>query len=266
MIDRVQIPIDIASEVLFASDRVCCVCQTPGRPVQIHHIDSNPANNSFDNFAVLCLTCHNDTQIRGGFDRKLTTDLVRRYRADWLDRVRTRREEADRLLIQARTLNSMKTSAKADSSGIPEIPSRTGMREFVATLPTLRRLAYDSARLGWDSGITAEMMRSSYHVIDVFRIALLTLARFYPDGHFDGEDPRDYFSELIASRFRWHRYHHSTSGMASSGTIVGPLAASDVIADVEEMIEDLVCSLTIDWEAGSDSDFQSWRSKWRNPP
>jgi hypothetical protein len=130
----------------------------------------------------------------------------------------------------------------------------------------LRRLAYDAARPGWDSGITAEMLKSSYHVIDIFTSAVLTLAQYYPEGHFDGDNPRDYFSDLIAARFRWHRYHHSTFGIGQSGTIVGPLAASDVITDLEEIIEDLVFSLTVDWESKTDSAFQNWRSDWRTPP
>jgi hypothetical protein len=35
------------------------------------------------NLAVLCLLCHDDTQIRGGFSRKLNAGLVRMYRDSW---------------------------------------------------------------------------------------------------------------------------------------------------------------------------------------
>ena len=73
----------LAARVLFLSDRTCCVCRTPGKPVQIHHIDEDPSNNSSDNLAVLCFDCHRDTQIRGGFDRKLDGDQVVLYRDDW---------------------------------------------------------------------------------------------------------------------------------------------------------------------------------------
>jgi hypothetical protein len=110
------------------------------------------------------------------------------------------------------------------------------------------------------------MVNASYQAIDTLSNALIKLAHYYPDGHFDGEDPRDYFSDIIASRFRWHRYHHSTSGIGNSGTIIGPLAAGDVITDVEEMIEDMVCSLTLDWSVRSDPTFERWRSDWRMPP
>lgn len=83
---------DLAAQVLFLSDRTCCVCKTVGRSVQIHHIDGNPNNNDIDNLAVLCLDCHNETQLSGGFGRKLTPWLVKIYRNDWTNIISARRE------------------------------------------------------------------------------------------------------------------------------------------------------------------------------
>jgi len=80
---RVQTPTEVAAQVLFLSDRICSVCRIRGKPVQIHHIDENPGNNSIHNLAVLCFDCHRETQIRGGFDRKLDADQVILYRDDW---------------------------------------------------------------------------------------------------------------------------------------------------------------------------------------
>lgn len=78
------IPAPIAGKVLFASDRTCCVCRIRGKPVQIHHIDEIHSNHDMANLAVLCLDCHTDTQIRGGFHRKLDADQVILYRNDWV--------------------------------------------------------------------------------------------------------------------------------------------------------------------------------------
>lgn len=81
--DRTRIPDWMAARVLFLSDRTCCVCRTRGKGVQIHHVDENPANNSLDNLAVLCMDCHTATQIRGGFARRLDAEQVKLYRNDW---------------------------------------------------------------------------------------------------------------------------------------------------------------------------------------
>jgi Protein of unknown function (DUF3298) len=91
---RVEISSDIAAEILFQSDRTCCVCRQRERPVQLHHIDDDPSNSAGDNLAVLCFDCHRETQIRGGFDRKLDAAQVKLYKADWIKRVETRRNAA----------------------------------------------------------------------------------------------------------------------------------------------------------------------------
>jgi hypothetical protein len=89
--NRIEIPAEIAADILFRSNRTCCVCREK-KPVQIHHVDENPANYSEGNLAILCFDCHRDTQIRGGFDRKLDSAQIRRYRDDWLTRVANKRE------------------------------------------------------------------------------------------------------------------------------------------------------------------------------
>lgn len=108
---RVPIPEDVAAEVLFRSDRTCCVCHKAGRQVQIHHINENPADNNPFNLAVLCLECHGQTQISGGFGRRLNAKLVTLYRDHWVNVVEMRRT--------AETLESeleKEFSARADPS------------------------------------------------------------------------------------------------------------------------------------------------------
>src|ERR1700687_5108425 len=97
MPERVQIPSADAAKVLFETDYTCCVCRERGKPVQIHHIDEDPSNSNEENLSVLCLICHDKTQIRGGFGRQLNANLVLEYRQDWLDRVRQRRDKADEI-------------------------------------------------------------------------------------------------------------------------------------------------------------------------
>lgn len=91
---RIEIPQGVAAELLFLADRTCCVCRQRLRPVQIHHIDGDPTNSTLENLAVLCFDCHRETQIRGGFDRKLDAAQVRLYKADWNRRIEASRSAA----------------------------------------------------------------------------------------------------------------------------------------------------------------------------
>jgi hypothetical protein len=94
---RTSVPRAIATDIQFRSDRTCCVCQERGKPTQIHHIDEDPRNNASTNLALLCLHCHDETQVKGGFGRKLDAGQVAQYRDDWVARVQKRRDTADQL-------------------------------------------------------------------------------------------------------------------------------------------------------------------------
>jgi len=98
--------------------------------VQIHHIDENPANNSVEILAVLCLLCHNDTMATGGFGKKLKEPEVIKYRDDWVTRVRNRRDEADKIAIQVMALTSISSLEDSDQE-LTEITLR-GPDELVA--------------------------------------------------------------------------------------------------------------------------------------
>jgi|SRR3989338_136638 len=86
------IPPGIAANVLFLSDRTCCVCKKKNY-LQIHHIDEKPSNFDIDNLAVLCLDCHTETQIKGGFFRKLDSHQVKLYRDNWLTNIAKKRSQ-----------------------------------------------------------------------------------------------------------------------------------------------------------------------------
>jgi hypothetical protein len=88
--DHVQIPDDLAAEVMFASDRTCCVCRMESHKTQIHHIDRDPSNNKFENLAVICLSCHSDAHSTAAFVRNLTPELIRLYNSSWRGIVKLR--------------------------------------------------------------------------------------------------------------------------------------------------------------------------------
>lgn len=255
---------DVAADILFAADRTCCVCRIPGRPLQLHHINGDPSDNDPANIAALCLDCHDKTQLRGGFARPLDAAQVQRYKDDWLKRVGHRRDEADRLVAEA--LAEVPREVEAPETGVGFMRLTTPLMGYVKSLPKLRRRAIEAARPKWDSGIMAQMMEGSYGVINVLEDILVGLARYYPEGHFDGDNPRDYFSQLISSRFRWHRYHNEVGCMGTGGTIVGPMVSAEVIGDTEEMVAQMVRSLTFDESIEHGFDLKTWERDWKRDP
>ena len=131
---RIPVPPSVADAILFAADRTCCKCRIAGRPVQIHHIDDDPANNAPDNLAVLCLECHNETLINGGFARRLTANQIVHYRDDWSARVLARRNDADRLAAEAMAVTPQPRPIKVPD-GAPDVPDRTGLIPPLRSLP-----------------------------------------------------------------------------------------------------------------------------------
>jgi hypothetical protein len=141
---RIPVPPLLAARVQFDSDRTCCVCRVAGKPVQIHHIDEDPANNELGNLAVLCLDCHNDTQIRGGFGRKLDSDQVILYRDDWVESV----------------ARSRLSQLQASKSQLPKESDRT---EFaLAVAESLREAGEFSLLAGFYDNYGNEELRDKY--------------------------------------------------------------------------------------------------------
>jgi hypothetical protein len=272
--ERISIPVELTAQVMYESDRTCCVCTERGKRVQIHHIDENPANNDPANLAVLCFDCHDQTQIKGGFGRRLDAPQVREFRERWIQRVDTRRKDADEL-ASMRSLGPADSSrpmvpltVNAPAAAAETLPEDVGdvaaagevddLTEYIARLPQLRAQAMAQARPGWDSGATADMMAASYQVIDTYVGVMAHLARWYPERHF-GRSAETFFSRRVSSLFRWHRRRLET-GPPPHGTILGPLAAGAVMRDTATMIVDLVDALqSLETPA---REWDRWRLAW----
>jgi hypothetical protein len=259
---RSPIPSDLAADVLFASDSTCCVCRERGKSIQIHHIDENPNNNIFENLSVLCLACHNDTQIRGGFGRKLNSILVNKYREEWIGRVTLRRNLADEMAVNKQvgeTALSQQTEAHR-----PPMTQNQQLKEppldYINSLPEFKEALIRQAQPKWDTGVTSTVVQANYDYIDSLTGILVTLANYYAQEQFGNQSPQEYFSEIISSRFQWHRSIAEPHGPGTGGTIVNIICGGGVISDVEKMIEDMVMALV-----GYDDEFdwKNWPKRWR---
>jgi hypothetical protein len=244
--NRIEIPDGIRSAVLVASDHTCCKCEERGQPVQIHHIDENPANNSPSNLAVLCLHCHNETQLQGGFGRRLSASDVRLYRDQWIERVAKRKRDADALFLhRASGRNEMSPRHK----GAPEGRFTTmrlkcpDLEALIEQLPSLLTDAYAAARNGWDHGNTIDINRATYGVIEVVRGMWLRLASEFPPGHLGECTPAEYLSEYERQRYQWHAAMAEPHGLGTGGTIKSILTNRGVLQDLERSVVDMAGAL-----------------------
>ena len=88
---RAPIPPGVADEVLFRSNHTCCLCMTPRKDVQIHHIDGKPGNNHLANLAVVCLDCHSLVSGTRGLGRQYAAGEVRKHKRAWEQTVAAQR-------------------------------------------------------------------------------------------------------------------------------------------------------------------------------
>jgi hypothetical protein len=88
---RRKIPKSVEAEVMYQSDRKCCVCQDQG--VHIHHLD-NKNNNEINNLALLCFKCHDEATKTGSLSRKLSKETIIIYRKQHYQVIKNKRQKA----------------------------------------------------------------------------------------------------------------------------------------------------------------------------
>jgi|GEM_PF-3880190 len=94
---RTKVPKKLAAEIEFAVDMRCCVCEPvsglPPRPRagQIHHLDSDPTNHKAENLVWLCLDHHEEAGTTGQAARRLSADVIRKYRSVLQTRIQRNR-------------------------------------------------------------------------------------------------------------------------------------------------------------------------------
>jgi hypothetical protein len=257
---RTPIPDDISVEVMYSHNRTCCVCNIRGLAVQIHHIDENPSNHTIDNLTVLCLQDHEQTQIRGGFGKKLRAGDVKKCRDMWIARIHKIRERADEIFAQAMAgadLGSQPTAQEWSE------PSEAKIIGYLNALPHLRRAALVAAQPRWNTGIGSEMLDGCYEVIEILERACHQLAKFYPQNHFNDTNAPHFFDAFLASRYRWYRALYEPRGSGTGGTIVSQIVAGNVMQDaassIAEIVEGLIYSRSL---YAADFNMKTWRLTW----
>ncbi|MES2398082.1 MAG: HNH endonuclease signature motif containing protein [Bacteroidota bacterium] len=77
---RIKIPKKTDDEVM-AKSLGKCYCGKHGD--QIHHIDSDPSNNDFDNLVLLCFDHHHDASLKNGLKKQLSHSQLKQRRNEF---------------------------------------------------------------------------------------------------------------------------------------------------------------------------------------
>lgn len=134
----------------------------------------------------------------------------------------------------------------------------TDIRIF-ESLPELKAIALRIAQPGWDTGITMEMLKATYDVVDFYEIIWIKLAEFYPVKHFGKGGAAAHVKSYIRERYKFHWAKHEPSGPGTGGTIVGVLTGRDVIQDLDRLIVETATAIV---GYRDDFDFKVWHARW----
>lgn len=83
MKQRRTIPVKIKDRLMVANRHTCCICNQPRQPVEKHHINEDPADNAWNNLAVLCRNCHGLVTQKGNLGAQHTRGEVLMLKLRW---------------------------------------------------------------------------------------------------------------------------------------------------------------------------------------
>ncbi|MDG4549291.1 MAG: hypothetical protein P9F19_08060 [Candidatus Contendobacter sp.] len=135
----------------------------------------------------------------------------------------------------------------------------TDLRLFQA-LPEIKAIAYRTAQAGWDTGITVEMCKATYDVVDFLELIWLKLAEFYPVKHFGKDGATTHIKSHVRERYKFHWAKHEPGGPGTGGTIVGVLTGGDVMDDLDRLVVETASAIV---GYRDDLDFDAWRARWK---
>src|SRR5258708_37877329 len=68
---------------MVANRHTCCICNQSRLPVDKHHINTDPADNAWNNLAVVCRNCHGLVTQKGNLGAQYTPGEVLLFKLQW---------------------------------------------------------------------------------------------------------------------------------------------------------------------------------------
>lgn len=248
---RVPIPPQVYAEIEYLSDKTCCICNTRGKSVQIHHINEDPSCNDFDNLILVCLQCHDEIHTTRRLGRSYTKESLIKFRDEWYARVKNIRKTVDAAIVESKVsfescVNSGNIENKEYSfPGLFENENKE-LSEFILSINTNYASVKHVAQEKYDIGSTLEIMNGIQIEYTFLESTIEKLKSFYPKNHFIDECNEDIFSKLLKSIWSLAYKLSAPFGMEEAGTIVHAEAASIAIYNMKYLINTLVHNLLPD--------------------
>lgn len=263
---RIKIPEETANRVMFFSRQTCCICREPGKPVIIHHINEDPADNKISNLALLCQNCHSNVHTKRDFAKNDGPGYVKMCKDDWLNRVEKWRDEMNNAVgYESQTVRGDSTSSEAWNGVNPEHRINDDpelLIVYIKGLVKLHEVRCSIAKTHWYSGITARLHQGNGELLSFYEAVLNELFTYYPIGHFEGSNSEQFFSELISSKFSWYYMVGEVEWQQPKGVYAPVIVAGCVIDDLSKMVVDVVDHLIHHYCIVDMISFEDWRRRW----
>ncbi|EZH73666.1 hypothetical protein ATO12_17165 [Aquimarina atlantica] len=128
-------------------------------------------------------------------------------------------------------------------------------KSYLSQLPGIKANAYRDARELWNTGVTSEMMKGNYLVLDRLTEALSDLAEtVYTPDFFNGISAKEYYSNKIEKMSK--AAYDGQTGPEGGGTI-GLVTGSD---NLNRFVQDFIVEIVKD--ISEPSYFISWKKEW----
>lgn len=258
---RKKIADEICDLLLFECNRTCCICMLPGKDVQIHHIDQNSSNNTYENLIVLCLDCHSNVHKKGGFGRNWTEGQLQQNKEEWKERVRNRKQDADKLAsIESVTGTIHQPHVDPEDMEYRSIDDPL-LGRYLEEILIIHQAQKKVAQLSFDTGIIMDTNLACDRLVDFYETVLVELATFYPKGHFQNKHPKIFFSEQIAARAVFQGYTLRPEEGGFFPSMHRQFMIYRYMLDVRKMVRDIVVCL-IDTMPDFETDRGKWANRW----
>lgn len=243
MAKRKIIAAELTDQLLFECNRTCCICTTPGKDIQVHHIDKNSANNKYENLIIVCLGCHSEIHSTGGFGRNWTTGQLHQHKQEWIERVKKRKEEADNLASIASVTGEIPPQRPdLEEIDYKELDDPLLIR-YLEEILIIHEAQKKIAQIGFDTGITWDSIEACDKLVAFYETVLVELATFYPKGHFQEKHPKLFFSEQIAARAIFQAYALRPEEGGFIPSMYRQFMSYRYMLDVRKMVRDIVVCL-----------------------